>query len=182
MDQWLVKTSWCLSSILAYLYYFVFKLFFMYLYVPNTLFYELFKLLISRKLDYCSPLSNCDVGLTNYIIITVVLTLICLSHFSYISYSKICVNECSYISKCKQITDNISQNIFKTNCVVFHKIIQYYPHCSIAFLRKLYLRNAELSWPLLILKNGHTNWYPRLFVLVKIITYALLKTEIFLGI
>ena len=117
----------------------------MYLYVPNTLFYELFKLLISRKLDYCSPLPNCDVGLTNYIIITVVLTLIWSLHFSYISYSKICVNECSYISKYKQITDNISQNIFKTNCVVFLKIIQYYPHCSIAFLRKSDLRNAELS-------------------------------------
>lgn len=44
-----------------------------------------------------------------------------------------------------QITDNMSQNMFKTNCLVFLKIFQYYPHCSIAFSMKLDLRNAGLS-------------------------------------
>ena len=35
----------------------------------------------------------------------------------------------------EQITDNISQNMFKTNYLISLKLIQYYPHCSMAFLR-----------------------------------------------
>ena len=71
--------------------------------------------------------------------------------------------------------------MFKTNCFVFLKIIQYYPHCSITFLRKPDLRNGELSWAPPILKKRSHKLLPKAICPRK--NYYLCLTEnIFFGI